>query len=77
MTVRPDWQPSPVDDDPAGRAGGKRDPFLLEEEMREFDAECEEHGIGEFEAAQVRFWLRDVPAPVEASGALSEDERAA
>lgn len=60
MSLRPDFQPRPVDDEPSM---GRRDPFLEHDEMLQWDEECVElglRGMGDFEAGQLAAWLTKV-----------------
>ena len=51
--------PPRVDDDPAGRDRGQRSVVSLTEEMAEWDALVEEHGVGCWDCDRVRAWLTD------------------
>jgi len=56
MGMREFELPPRVEDDPAGRDRGQRDPFAYQQELQEYEALLEEHGMGAWEARQAR-WL--------------------
>jgi hypothetical protein len=45
------------EDDPAGTFDGYRAPFLYQQELQEWDALVEEHGLGCWDCDRVKEWL--------------------